>query len=275
VNTILRTASVALVILSGTAIAGCNRGGADDGGDEDVDSATAALAADGTDASAAASQATDIDSQVFAAIDVTDPTAAAIEATSSPVTSPPACVTRSQLSATEIEFTFNGCTGPFGLVALTGSETATFSEGAGGALHIELASDGLMANGLPIVHAASADVTFDGALRHVDWHGGWTHTTVAGRAVAQTNDFTLAIDTASSCVTIDGTSDTTVDARGVNLSFSSLKLCGFATGACPSGSVAITGENRPGVLTLSYDGSGDVAVTAGALDFSVHVACGE
>jgi hypothetical protein len=263
----------ALAFVSFAAL-GCNRAGS---GQDPTGTDAEALASDGADASEASSQAMHLDNLVFASVSSSDPSTAALQASASEAVWPPGCVSRQRTSATQASITFTDCTGPFGLVHLNGSEIATFSAGQGGALHVEIKSQDLTANGKSIDHQASADVTFPSATTiDVAWKGSWQHTTTAGHEIDHQSDLTIVIDEATLCAKATGTGETTVDGRGISTDFEGYQVCRASDGsdACPTGSVAITSESSDASLTIDFDGTDQAEVTTGAHDFSVPLVCG-
>ena len=267
--------SIACVLgLASMAVVGC---APMESGPDQTGTDSQALASDGTDASEASSQAMHLDNLVFTSVSSTDPKTAALQASSSEAVWPPGCVSRARTSETTASITFTNCTGPFGLVQLNGSEVATFSPGAGGALHVEITSQNLTANGKSIDHQASADVTFPTATTiDVAWKGSWQHTTSAGHEIDHHSDLTIAIDTTSLCAKASGTGETTVDGKGITTSFDAYQVCRSADGsdACPTGSVDITAESGDASLSIDFDGTNKAEVTAGTHDFSVPLVCG-
>jgi hypothetical protein len=176
-----------------------------------------------------------------------------------------------------VHVTFDDCTGPFGLVHLNGEIVVTLSAGPGGALRADLAGNGLTANDQALTYAASADITVDGAIRDVDWHGEWTVTTPKGRAVEHTSDLTIVVDTAAGCVTSDGTASTTVGSRGVDTTFEAYEVCRDESGevGCPTGAVTHTGKKSGNSVAVEFDGSDEGhVITATGQTFDVPLVCG-
>jgi hypothetical protein len=237
------------------------------------------LAADGTEAMTASSQSTHLGNIVFQSVSVADPQMAAQQLAGQTALWPAGCVTRAKDPANPlvVHVTFSDCTGPFGLVHLNGEELVTLSPGEGGALHVVMSSVNLTANGKPINHSATADVTFAGDMRNVAWQGSWDRTNDKGVTVQHTSDLTIAVDTAAGCSTANGTAQTSVGARGVDTTITGYKLCRDATTGevgCPTGTVTHTGKVSGKTVTISFDGSDMAEVTgpAGAT-FEVPLVC--
>jgi hypothetical protein len=104
------------------------------GSDKEDDSQ---LASDGTESVAAAQQSTHLTHGVFAGLGaaaMTDPKAAADDGAASPYVWPAGCVTKAKDASNPalVHVTFASCTGPFGLVKITGGVDVTFSLGTDG-----------------------------------------------------------------------------------------------------------------------------------------------
>ncbi|HVY44795.1 MAG TPA: hypothetical protein VHB21_02905 [Minicystis sp.] len=264
-------------MLAPLAAIGCVPPSSGGGGGGGTAAASEALASDGAEVSAASAQAMHLDSVVFSSVSSADPAKATEQASASDAVWPPGCVSREKIAPNQVEVTFADCTGPFGLVHLDGDEIATFSAGASpGVLHVDVASSNLSANGKSIDHHASADLTFPSATEiDVAWKGGWSHVTSDGRDVEHASDLSIVVDLASSCVTANGSGDTTVDGRGVSSDIQDYQVCGGASGdACPTGAIDLKADESGAELTIQFDGSSDAEVTAGSRDFSVPLVCG-
>jgi hypothetical protein len=238
------------------------------------------LATDGSEASAASSQSTHLGNVVFSALTSQDPDKAAGDVAGPPTKLWPAgCVAKAKdpTDARVAHVTFTDCTGPFGLVHLNGEVVSTFSLGAGGALHVDLAGKDLTANGHPITYAATADVTVDGAMRNVKWHGNWTGTNTKSQTIAHTSDLVIVVDTTAKCSTSDGTAVTTVATRAVDTTIKGYKICLAADGitlSCPTGTVTHTGKLTGKSVTTVFDGSDQAKITGpGGNTFDVPLVC--
>lgn len=237
------------------------------------------LAGDGAQAMTASTQSTYLGNVVFESITVADPAMAAGQAATAPTALWPAsCVTHAPdpQNPLIVHVTFTDCTGPFGLVHLNGEEIATFSVHANGSLHADLVGQGLNANGKDITQSASADITIDGATRHIAWQGHWAHQNQNGVSVDHTSDLTVDIDTAAGCVTMNGNASTAVSARGVETTLSDVRVCRNSGGeaACPTGTVTNTAKASKKSVTVSFDGSDSAEVTTPrGVTFDVPLVC--
>jgi hypothetical protein len=167
--------------------------------------------------------------------------------------------------------TMNGCTGPFGLVHVSGQLVATFSTSASGALHIAVTSKNLTANGRPVTESGEGDVTVSGSKRVVAWKGEWTRENLLGETVTHTNDATVTIDTTTWCRTVDGTAETSVGARQIASAVKGYTLCREPDGdGCPSGEITHTRVSTGATLTIDFNGTAEAKVI-GPHGYSVEV----
>jgi hypothetical protein len=187
------------------------------------------------------------------------------------------------------------CDGPFGIAHFTGDLVVTFSQGTTGSLHMHAETSTLRVG----EHAASwtrdADVDVVGDLRTVTGTSTWSHTNDRGEVTSHTAQYSIAIDGAAGCRTLDGTATTAFDHRAVTSAFNGYQICRVAgaegaslvegpigsTGkslagsasavspdGCPRGIVTSTfGSPRSGdVVTLSFGDSSSAATSPGAIE---------
>jgi hypothetical protein len=275
-----------LIVLGGGSLAGCGSNAATptgttppSNGTESVDADTQQLASDGNDASASAAQSTHLGNIVFTSVTSADPAKASDEVAGGPTALWPAgCLTREKDKTNPhvVHLTFKECTGPFGLVHLTGEETVTFGKTPDGKLTASFTSENLMANGKPVQHSATADITVNGAERDVDWQGAWTRQNAKGETVSHTSQLTIKVDTGTHCRVENGTAVTDVASREVDTKYENVKLCPNTEGTegCPSGTVTHTGKKSGKTVTVEFDGSAQAAVTGpGGQTFHVPLVC--
>jgi len=182
---------------------------------------------------------------------------------------PTGCLTIGR-AANILTYTFNGCTGPWGLLKLSGSETATFSPGASsGSLVVALHSVNLTVNNIAVTHEATATIDVSGATKNIGWSGSYSGTTSKGHHVQHVANLTITATAA--CVTIDGKTSSTLDLRGLDRTFDHFQRCG-PIGTCPSGAIVAVGTPSNDSVTLTFDGTPTVRATGklgGKLDFKL------
>lgn len=277
----LRPACSALLVLGTGLLAGCGSSStpAAGNGDGAVDTATQQLAVDGADETVSSGQSTHFGDIVFAAVTSPEPAQASGELAGSPTKLwPPSCLTRvkDKTNPNVVHLTFKDCTGPFGLVHLNGEEIVTFDKTGTDTLTASFASQNLTANGHPITHSATADITFSAAERDVAWEGAWTRVNAKGDTVAHTSKLTINVDATTHCRVESGTAKTTVVDREIDTTIENLRLCPNAAGdkGCPSGKVTHTGKKSGKTVTVEFDGSAQASVTGpGGKTFDVPLVC--
>lgn len=178
---------------------------------------------------------------------------------------PEGCLTKTR-EGSVVTFESNGCTGPFGKMAVYGKLVATFSKTSPDVLHVALAAkDGATSNGAAFSYGSDTDIAFDGAVRKLTYHGHSSGTTARGRSFSRSTDLTVSVDTAAQCLTIDGTSRGTIGKYDVDLTIEGFRGC---RDACPTAGVARATVDGPLVkdasITVTFDGSdhADVKVHA-------------
>jgi hypothetical protein len=272
--TVFRSALVCSVLVFGAAMVGCSAKSS-----EPVDSTDQDLATAGSESEAAAEQSTSLGNLVFFSVASQDPTVAAVSIAADTKLWPTGCATREKdpTNPLVVHITLNNCTGPRGLVHLNGQETVVLSKSAGGALHAELSSQNLTANGKPITHTASADITVMGNLRDVAWKGAWTRTNDKGTTISHTSDLAIVVDTSAQCRTTNGSAVTMVGTREIDTTVADYKICKGPNGAdeCPSGKVTHTAKATGREISVEFDGSNEATVTGPkGGTFDVALVCG-
>ncbi len=144
---------------------------------------------------------------------------------------PSGCLAVTDDSAkSQATYVFNDCTGPRGLVHVTGTVTVGYQVVSATELKLSYAATGLKINKATIDWTASADVTANGADREMIWDGQLDGTTRNGRDFTRKNhkDYKWAIG--GTCLGVDGSSDGTVTGHELKTDVTSFKIC---KGECP------------------------------------------
>jgi hypothetical protein len=222
------------------------------------ESISAQEAADSNDAQASNAQDAHFVSMFSENASSVDPTEAATSNAMNAMLWPAGCATRAKDPTTPnaVDVTLKDCSGPFGLVQVSGELIATFSKSASGGLTVQVASNDLTANGHPVTESGTGEITITGTTRTVAWTGVWTRVNAKGE---------------TKCRTINGTAQTNVMNREVDASIKDYKVCKNAAGddLCPSGEVTHTHKLTSRTLTVDFDGSAEATITGpkgGTLD---------
>ncbi len=242
-STVLLTSS----LLTVTACA--NKGGeaSDDSAESAVDSADSANA-EGDMMMAA------VDGSSTAVTAVTaDSVSAAISANITARYSPSGCAVVTQ-DGDAIKTTYNGCTGPRGLVKVSGEVDLAVSVSTAGAITVHATSTDLQVNGATLDVDATGTYTVTGTGHTLSVQTSGTGTGARGRAIDHEGNYTISWDAATQCHTIDGKWSTDIGLLDRSNTVQ-LSRCG---GGCPTGSVA---HNYLGnrTLTVTFDGTATAA----------------
>ncbi len=210
--------------------------------------------------------------------DAADPEKAAIAVAERPSRGllPAGCATKTR-DGNKVRLVSKGCTGPFGHVAFDGVLEATFSKGDSNQLHVDIKGVDLQVNQRAFTYQASGDITYEGSLRYVTWHGDVSGTTKRGKEYTRHNELDIRADTAKKCLEISGTSTGTIGGFDLDITIDSVAVC---KDQCPSeGSVHATvtgpaGRNR--TMDIAFDGSSQARVKGfRGRSFTVDMACAD
>jgi hypothetical protein len=140
-------------------------------------------------------------------------------------------VVTSDLVARSAKYDFSDCTGPYGLVHVTGEIDVTWSSSGPAQLTLNFTASNFKVNQATIDSwQASADITATGSDRDMKWNGHFTGTTKRGRAFERTNTKEYKWTVGGTCLSVDGTSDGTVTGHELKTDVINFKKC---LGACP------------------------------------------
>lgn len=181
---------------------------------------------------------------------------------------PRACATATQTGAT-VSVTLNDCTGPRGLVHVSGHLTLVVSVSASGVISVHGTSDDLEANGASLDLDANAVYSTSGTSHSIAVTTQSSGVGPRGLEVQHDGDYTITWDTATQCRSIAGDWSTEIGSA-TRSTTASLSRC---TDGCPSGSVVR--HTRTGqTITVTFDGQGTAAWSStSGRSGSVTLAC--
>ena len=218
--------------------------------------------ADENVATGAAALSTSIGTTGLASISSNDPSAAATAAAADK--DGDECRTRTIDPAVPnvVHVVLKDCTGHLGRHHVSGKMTITFSANSYVSIHAEHQSDSLTLDGLPATHEASADITIDGDVRHVTWHGVWTHTKTDGETATHTADHVIDINRATHCRTVNGTGITHIGNRQIDSTITNFITCEGPSDidSCPTGTIEHDNLDKQRTCTELFDGSNVASV---------------
>ena len=169
---------------------------------------------------------------------------------------PSGCATATT-ATNQVTYTLANCTGPYGMVKMTGTVTAKFSLSGLTALDIEVSSTGLKVGGATLNLAANA--TYQKGSSSYTLSVASTTNGQSSRAgsISQMGMYTIGWD--ASCIQLDGSFSTTILQQTWTTSVAGYERCGSA---CPksNGMVTVTGPSNRSI-TVSYSGGGTAFAT--------------
>jgi len=236
---------------------------------------------DSYESSSASAQSSRLDQMIFSPVASSDPSAAANSVASASEWWPAGCATRS-LDATPgiVHVHLNECTGPFGLVHWTGDIDVTFSAGsAAGTVHISAVSRNMTVNGKAVSWSREGDLTVSGSTRTIVGTGTWTRASVINpdETVVHNANFTVTLDTASKCRTLDGSATTKVGLRELDTTVTGYKVCRNGpdgSDGCPmSGVVTLHFKLVNKTYTITFDGSEQANISNGSASIEYPLVC--
>lgn len=241
-------ANVLAAILSTSFILGCGGNGFR-GGSSDSASASAAL--DSSDS------ATTESAMLMTTTDGIDPASGQNDAASAGANGvttwyqPAGCVS-SATAGNVVTYTFADCTGPWGLVHVTGSAAVTYTAQADG-IHAAIAANGLSVDGATLNLEADAVYSASGSSKQLVVASSGSGTGARGNQFTRKGNYTATWDTTSMCGGLDGAWSTTIDNDVWSTTMSGYRQC---KSACPTaGTLAYTGGISKVTYTISFDGT--------------------
>ena len=247
-----------LVLLGSTlCMAACaDRGGADSG----ADTATGAIdSADSTDAEGNVMMGTVDGADGAGLVAATGAEIAVrIAANVSLRWNPSGCATVTRHDAA-VSIVFNDCTGPRGLVHVTGTLDLAISVSTAGAITVHGTSSDLKVNAAHLVIDATATYSVTGTGHTLAVETSGSGTGPRGNTVEHEGSYTITWDPSTLCRSIEGHWQTDLGARERSNDVD-LERCG---GGCPTGTIThhfLAGAS----LTVTFDGTATAHWTASA-----------
>jgi hypothetical protein len=235
-----------LVILAFVA-AGCNAPTSTDTG-----SAAAALDSTESGSTSGALLASNADStsDAMASATVTPESVSAAAAARWPARFQPAGCATATASGATVTLQLHDCTGPYGLVHVTGSVEITYSASPNGLTAVAHAA-GLDVNGATLDLDATAVFT-GGPTRTLTVQSTGSGVGARGTAISHSGSYTITSD--GSCLTVDGAWMTTIGRDTWSTQVTGYKRC---SGQCPEagGTIVWHGGISNVTVTITFDGT--------------------
>src|SRR3954469_17798818 len=166
---------------------------------------------------------------------------------------PASCVTATQTNNV-VSYKLADCTGPYGLVHVTGIVVVTYSADSAG-IHAAAVTTGLMVNGATMNMSSHGDYSVNGSAKKLVVSTTGSGTGAFGTAISRNGSYTLSWDDASQCAALDGAWSTMIGSDTWSTSIANYAQC---KAHCPSsGTLAHTGGISHVTFTVTFDGSAD------------------
>jgi hypothetical protein len=234
-----------MVVMVSLSLVACGRGTEADSADDADESATVSSAE-----SALTAELSDEAAQPMSA---TPEALATSSATRIPNRfKPQGCAVATQSGAT-VTYVLTNCTGPYGLVKVSGTLVAVYSRASGGGVNVVITGTGLKANDATIDVNSTVVATQAAGVKKAQVTVNGNGTGPRGNTLTRKGSYTITFDTTTECVTVDGTWQTGTARLSGSTVVSGYKRC---KGTCPAAGGTITHTSaRNEVVTLTYDGS--------------------
>lgn len=171
-------------------------------------------------------------------------------------------------------FVFDGCTGPLGLVELTGTVSLTWQT-ASNQLTLHFTAQNFKINRATIDSwQATAVVTASGNDRTMTWNATLSGTTGRGRSFSRTNQKTLQWTVGVACLEVSGQSTGNILGAKLQTTFTSWKRC---ADSCPQAGSEIQVKNlgNGDSIDVKYLGGADADLTINGKTEEIGLACGD
>jgi hypothetical protein len=171
-------------------------------------------------------------------------------------------------------YVFDACTGPLGLVELSGTIDVSWQVAAG-KLTIDFASQGFKINRATIDSwQATAVVTASGNDREMTWNATLSGTTGRGRAFSRTNQKDLKWTVGVPCLAVSGQSTGNVLRANLQTTITSFQRC---ADSCPQAGSDINVKNLDNgdSIDIKYDGGPQAELTINGKSQTIGLACGD
>jgi hypothetical protein len=171
-------------------------------------------------------------------------------------------------------YTFTKCTGPYGLLKLDGTATATFTPMLGGKIKVELSATAFKISTASVNLSATAVLTTGVNQQSAEVTSSSSATNARGETATHSGSYTAGWD--QSCLTLNGTFTTSVATIAWSTVIANFRQC---TNMCPDagGTVTVSGPRDEKSITVHYSNGGTAEVTtttAGGTRGMIVLSCG-
>ena len=189
---------------------------------------------------------------------------------------PAGCLTETEDTAkSTVTYAFDGCTGPLGLVELTGTITVGWQV-AGSQLTLDFSASGFQINRATVDNwQATAVITSNGDQRSMDWNAQLSGTTGSGRPFNRTNQKSVQWTVGVACLSASGQSSGDILGANLQTTVVSWQRC---ADSCPQAGSEISVKNvdKGDTIDIKYDGGPTAELTLdGSKQVEIRLACGD
>lgn len=162
-------------------------------------------------------------------------------------------VVKNDAVAKTATYTFDGCSGPNGLLKVTGELKVSYQVN-GNTLVLDLVGTGLKVRGATADYSAHGEITANGLQRQMTWSASLSGTTARGRDFTRTNKKTVSWTVGEKCFALSGESEGDVKGRKLKTVITDYSRC---AGSCPEagGKITITNETTGTTVEIDFDGT--------------------
>jgi hypothetical protein len=188
---------------------------------------------------------------------------------------PAGCLTvTDDVAKSSVSYAFNGCTGPLGLVELTGTVNVDYQV-AGDQLTLDFSAQNFQINRATITSwQATAVITSTGDQRSMTWNAQLSGTTGSGRTFNRTNQKSIQWTVGVACLAASGQSSGDILGANLQTTVVSWQRC---EDACPQAGSQITVKNVDDgdSIGIDYNGGPTADLTVdGGRPIEIRLACG-
>jgi hypothetical protein len=174
-----------------------------------------------------------------------------------------------------VTYVFNGCTGPFGLLDVTGEIKIAWQTPAVNKLVLDFTGTSLKVNRATVDWSAHAEIIAGlRGKRDMTWNAHLSGTTARGREFTRANNKSIAWTVGEACVLVNGSSDGNVTGRAIHVDVINYSRC---KGECPAAGseVRITNTNTGKSIDITCDGGNQATFTGpNGGQTQITLACG-
>ncbi|MDB4969704.1 MAG: hypothetical protein JWN44_5393 [Myxococcales bacterium] len=171
----------------------------------------------------------------------------------------PASCVKTSAELNVVTYTLDNCTGPSGLVHVTGSAVVTYSAAADG-IHASGTASALQVNGTTMDLSAAANYPVTNGTKKLVVATNGSGVGPRGNSITRNGSYRLTWNDATGCGTLDGAWSTGINHATWATSISNYAQC---IGHCPtSGRLAHTGGLSGVTVTVDFDGSSQARWTS-------------